>query len=226
MSYWTVLGRRRFCGLLGEIISRTGGDSITPHLYSIVLALCTASTDDEEDVRSAVQQASQNLGIALEEVRSRRLMTTYVCCCIIILIFLVLPSQPSVVTDILIPIISGHISGKASPQYSIEALLVLRPFLSCTGSRAGPIVGDTAKALCAFHILSAPEDDGLTTAVLGVCDVIFSPPYVELLSGDLSKEALTALIWLLGRSGSHSPAIHERAYGLMENLAMVSIMQQ
>ncbi len=130
------------------------------------------------------------------------------------------------VTDILIPIISGHVSGKASPQYCIEALLVLRPFLSCTGSRAGPIVGDIAKALCAVHILSAPEDDALTAAVLGVCEVIFSPPYVELFNGDLSKEALTVLIWLLGRSGSHLPAVRKRPYGLMENLAMVSIMQQ
>ncbi len=70
MSHWTVPGRRRYCGLLGEIISRAGGSAITPHLYSIVLALCTASTDDEEDVRCAVCQASQNLGSVLEEVGS------------------------------------------------------------------------------------------------------------------------------------------------------------
>ncbi len=76
MSHWTVPGRRRCCGLLGEIIARAGGNTITSYLYSIVLALCTASTDDEEDVRSAVQWASQNLGVALEEVRRRLILVT------------------------------------------------------------------------------------------------------------------------------------------------------
>ncbi len=130
------------------------------------------------------------------------------------------------VTDILIPVIGGHVSGKASPQYCTEALVVLRPFLSCTGSRAGPIVGHAVKALCAMHILSAPENDALTAAVLGVCEVICSPPYVDLLNGDLSKYALTVLIWLLGRAGNRLPAVREKSCDLMENLAMVSIMMQ
>ncbi len=130
--------------------------------------------------------------------------------------------------DILIPIISGHVSGKASPQYCIEALLVFRPFLSCVDpSAAGRIVGQTVKALCATHILSASQDDALTAAVLGVCEIICSSPYVQFLKGNLSKEALTVLIWLLGRcSRTHLPAVHERCYELMENLAMVSIIIQ
>ncbi len=70
MTHWTVPGRRRFCGLLGEIIGRAGGNAIAPYLDIIVLVLCTSSTDGEEDVRQVVQQASKNLGIVIEEVRS------------------------------------------------------------------------------------------------------------------------------------------------------------
>ncbi len=134
--------------------------------------------------------------------------------------------QPSSVIDILIPIISGHVSGKASPQYCIEALLVLRPFLSCVDtSAAGHIAGQTVKALSVTHILSAARDDALTAAVLGVCEIICSSPYVELLKGDSSMEALTVMIWLLGRSSpTHLPSVHARCYEIMENLAMVSII--
>ncbi len=130
--------------------------------------------------------------------------------------------------DILIPIISGHVSGKASPQYCIEALLIFCPFLSCVDpSAAECIVDQTVKALCATHILSAPQDAALTAAVLGVCEIICSSPYVQLLKGNLSMEALTIVIWLLGRcSRTHSPAVHERCYELMENLATVSILIQ
>ncbi|CAM9386582.1 unnamed protein product [Chrysoparadoxa australica] len=145
--HWTVRHRHRALLLLKQLVCFAGAD-IAMHVKEVVTCLLGAVTDDEKEVAAAAASCGQALGQQLQD--------------------------PTLATDLLLPLLQGKVSGQATTQHFTQAALLLEAVMSDPEGKAlGKLsVSDVCQALGSRAMLVADLDAPLMDALLGACQLI------------------------------------------------------
>ncbi|CAM9964894.1 unnamed protein product, partial [Discosporangium mesarthrocarpum] len=192
--HWKARDRHRAVQLL-SCVTKYVGDDVTAHLPALLSTMGEASRDEEQGVRDAVAECASSIGVAVAHLSS--------------------------ITDILLPILGGKVSGLSGSQHLCEALTVLRPALSAAGpAKFKPLVGSVCKSLCSEALLSSEADEHLWEAVFMMCDMLVDRDLEEeMRREDTRIQTLRILLWLMAgcdRAGEDSQAVWDLVSRLAE----------
>lgn len=205
MGHWTVKQRYRAVQTLSSLITFSGqsgavsGECVTCYLPVVIPALCSTSGDDEDDVTLAVTECSRSVGAAVEEF--------------------------SAVTDLLLPILNGQVSGQTSTMHLTQAMLVLTPAISghCGKRTLAPkLLSDICSAVSSPVLLYADPTEEFSTAWVTLCCTILECTGGTSLSTGSVISLLRALIQLLASCSSAHRAEEPLVRNTMLQLAKAS----